>query len=213
MTISETEWRAIEAYANKDHPAAVVIPGYPERRIRPMSYPANDPYDPTRMPSGPGTVPGWNGDTTLNPIPERPKEKPKRRLVFLFLAVVAVVGVCTYGLGMAVVMGSGTVSSPAVAPSVSPDPEPLGDPAAITEKPKGIGEGTYEVGPDVSPGKYRTAGAEPSVLQLCSWTIRAANGEPVDFGVIDGEDEPANVTLKKGQEFQTNGCKPWMRKR
>lgn len=212
MTISETEWRAIEAYANKDHPAVVVIPGYPERRIRPMSYPEPQ-LNP--MPGDPHyrTGPGWNSDTTLNPLPERPKEKPKRRLAFLFLAVVAVVGVCTYGLGMAVVMGSGTVSSPAVAPSVSPDPEPLGDPAAITEKPKGIGEGTYEVGPDVSPGKYRTAGAEPSPFQVCYWTVRSAKGEVLDVGAINGEDEPANVTLKKGQEFQSSGCKPWMRRR
>lgn len=78
-------------------------------------------------------------------------------------------------------------------------------------KPATIGEGTWHVGPDVKPGKYRTAGALDSVVPLCYWDVRKGSetGEYVDQGVANKTSEPGYVTLKTGQYFKTSGCQVW----
>lgn len=75
-----------------------------------------------------------------------------------------------------------------------------------------IGEGTWEVGVDVQPGKYKTAGANDSISGLCYWDVRKNNeeGDFVSQGVIDSKLEPGRVTLVKGQFFKTSGCQDWV---
>jgi hypothetical protein len=69
----------------------------------------------------------------------------------------------------------------------------------------------WEVGVDVSPGKYRTSGAVKGLFEFCSWTVRASD-DP-DSRVIDlgssNANEPGRVTLKAGQSFDTSGCEAW----
>jgi hypothetical protein len=74
-----------------------------------------------------------------------------------------------------------------------------------------IGEGEFEVGKDVTAGKYKTAGAADSMIPLCSFSVLNNQGTYVDSGLVDGLNEQAYVTLKTGQTFKTSGCKAWIK--
>jgi hypothetical protein len=74
-----------------------------------------------------------------------------------------------------------------------------------------VDEGIWEVGPDIAPGKYKTSGAVEGIVTLCSWTVKSGS-EIVAIEVVDKPTAQGVVTLKKGQTFETNGCKPWERR-
>ena len=92
-------------------------------------------------------------------------------------------------------------------------PKPIAVSSAPVQKaPSGsIGPGTWEVGVDVKPGKYRTAGAEAGVVKYCSWQVLKGSetGEFLAGSAVTKEIQPARVTLSKGQFFITSGCKEW----
>lgn len=98
------------------------------------------------------------------------------------------------------------VSTPTAAPARKPVPQK-------TNRPDSIGQGMWLVGEDVKPGKYRTAGAEGGVMMLCYWHTAKTDGDEaiIDQGMVNDVDEPGRVTLKAGQYFKTNGCKPWIK--
>ena len=79
-----------------------------------------------------------------------------------------------------------------------------------SQRPNTIRKGTWRVGEDVKPGKYRTNGALPSEIPMCYWDVRQGSetGDYLDQGVTK-VDEPGLVTLKKGQYFKTTGCEEW----
>lgn len=142
-----------------------------------------------------------------------PPPKRKGRLL-LVLAVAAfacfVIIACAAGVGMW--SAKPTPSPTATTHKTTPDPgvrptaaKPVETKAIIPQ----IRDGEYEVGADVTPGKYKTAGAEDSVIPLCSWSVKK-DGHYTDSGVADGLTEQAYVTLKKGTTFKTSGCKPWI---
>jgi len=75
-------------------------------------------------------------------------------------------------------------------------------------RPDTIREGTWEVGTDIKPGKYKTKGALKSVIIYCSWLVQ--DGVTfIDGGGVDNVDAQGVVTLKMGQTFETNGCQDW----
>jgi hypothetical protein len=79
----------------------------------------------------------------------------------------------------------------------------------VKEDPGTIREGTWEVGTDVKPGKYKTPGPTRGPIPLCYWDVKT--GETfVDQGVKDKVGAQGIVNLKKGQVFTTNGCEPWV---
>lgn len=75
-------------------------------------------------------------------------------------------------------------------------------------RPDTIQEGTWEVGSDVKPGKYKTKGAVEGIVTLCYWDVQKG-GEIVAQGVKDKPGAQGIVTLKTGQTFTTSGCEPW----
>jgi hypothetical protein len=75
------------------------------------------------------------------------------------------------------------------------------------------GEGDYEVGPDVKPGKYKTAGPSPdSVYPNCYYERHKASDDSFR-GIIknDNVKGPTTVTIKQGEMFKTQGCQAWQR--
>jgi hypothetical protein len=81
---------------------------------------------------------------------------------------------------------------------------------SASQRPDTIREGTWEVGVDVKPGKYRTGGALEASIPMCYWDVRdgAPTGDFVDQGVTK-VGESGIVVLKKGQYFKTSGCEAW----
>lgn len=68
-----------------------------------------------------------------------------------------------------------------------------------------FGSGTYGVGVDVAPGKYRTPGADN-----CYWArLKENNGAVGD--IIDNflGSGPQVVTIHAGKYFETQGCGTW----
>lgn len=67
------------------------------------------------------------------------------------------------------------------------------------------GAGTYEVGVDVEPGKYKTIGAAG-----CYWArLKRNDGSYGDIADNNYGPGPQVTTLRKGEYFQTKGCPTW----
>jgi hypothetical protein len=143
--------------------------------------------------------------------------KPKRK-VWPWI-VGAIVGLIILGCGIgALALGSAanqagrsleTVTIPATGTPHGPA-QKAGKAAAA--KSVGIGEGLWEVGKDVKPGKYKTAGAADSIIPMCYWHTAKTDGDEsiINQGVTDKPNAQGRVTLKAGQFFKTSGCKTWV---
>lgn len=155
----------------------------------------------------------WNANYPTPPHPQG-KRMPAWAVVLIcvgvLLAVVCSVAFVAVSLQRPAdpgwtVQPSSSTSAPAPAKTSS-----AATPAAAA--PAGqIGEGTYEVGPEIAPGKYKSAGAKPSAFQLCTWTVKGSDGKVIDLGSAGGEAEQQLVTLKAGQVFESSGCHPWVK--
>ncbi len=134
---------------------------------------------------------------------------PRRRKVWPwilgagFVALVALVALC-----------AGLLSSASKAPAVWTTPTATQAPAVVSTGSKGnntIAEGEWLVGKEVAAGTYRTAGAADSAVPLCHWAVWTDDSktEAVAIGVANKPQQPGRVVIKKGQVFETSGCKPW----
>jgi hypothetical protein len=99
-----------------------------------------------------------------------------------------------------------TVPGPAVTLTVAaPAPKAAAKPAPA---PATIEEGQWEVGVDVPAGVYKvTAAVDPGAQ--CYWSI-TQHGSPdniIDNDIVAGG--KPTVTLKRGQDFTTQGCGLW----
>ncbi|GAA1376663.1 hypothetical protein [Catellatospora chokoriensis] len=72
-----------------------------------------------------------------------------------------------------------------------------------------IEDGTWTVGVDIKPGKYRTV---TTVDDGCYWKIAKAgtNGDNIIANDIVNGGRPT-VTIKVGQEFTSNRCGTWQK--
>lgn len=71
-----------------------------------------------------------------------------------------------------------------------------------------IGNGVYEVGVDMKPGRYKTAGPTDSDVPFCSYRVSSDEaGE--DIITIENVQGPGIVSLAKGQFFFSQLCKDW----
>jgi hypothetical protein len=71
------------------------------------------------------------------------------------------------------------------------------------------GDGTYEVGVDIEPGKYKTAGSAQDSSFSCYWARLKDDGEDIiDNSIQNG---PQTVTLRAGELFETTRCGAWTR--
>jgi hypothetical protein len=71
-----------------------------------------------------------------------------------------------------------------------------------------VEDGTWTVGLDIKPGKYRTV----STVSDCYWAITkdGSNGEDIIANDIVDGGRPS-VTIKSGQVFTSDGCGPWQK--
>lgn len=86
------------------------------------------------------------------------------------------------------------------------------DPPAEEPQPDGIpGDGTYEVGVDIKPGRYSTSGADIS----CYWArLRNTDGGLSSIIANGNTTGRTTVTIKKTDgAFETTGCNPWERRK
>lgn len=156
----------------------------------------------------------WNPNYPISPAPP-PQRKPTPTWAVVLLAVGGVLlAFCILGVAGIALRGSEdpgwTVQPSSSTSAPAPAKASAATPAAAA--PAGqIGEGTYEVGPEVAPGKYKSAGAKPSAFQLCTWTVKGSDGKVIDLGSANGETEQQLVTLKAGQVFESSGCHPWVK--
>jgi hypothetical protein len=103
-----------------------------------------------------------------------------------------------------------TVTAPAPAPETvtvqaAPPPAPAPSPA---EPATGIGDGVWEVGVDVAPGKYKTTGTNSF---SCYYARLKSNdgslGDIIDNNLSEG---PMTVTIKGSDGyFESTGCNDW----
>ncbi|WP_116044486.1 hypothetical protein [Amycolatopsis palatopharyngis] len=72
-----------------------------------------------------------------------------------------------------------------------------------------FGPGTWEVGVDVQPGKYKTAGPDGGLP--CYWArLKDTSGDLgsiINNSILEG---PGTVTINKGELFETSGCQDWI---
>lgn len=77
---------------------------------------------------------------------------------------------------------------------------------------KEVNDGTYEVGVDMVPGKYKTPGPDMSgVFPNCYWELNKG-GDDTDIHNIISNDNlhgPGVLTAKKGQNLKLSGGCTW----
>jgi hypothetical protein len=94
------------------------------------------------------------------------------------------------------------------APSASKAPEPT-----KTTKPESkstMEEGTYEIGVDAEPGRYKTTVPEDS--SNCYWARMKDDRGGLDSIIANDNVSPgarASVTVKSGEFFKSSGCGTW----
>ena len=125
-----------------------------------------------------------------------------RRVGIVFAVIAA--GLCG-GLGV-IVLNTGEDQS--ALSTVLPEEEAGKVTPQVSPGSSTIREGTWQVGSDVKPGKYKTKGALDSVIPMCYWDVKTGD-RITDQGVKNKPNEQGIVTLKKGQVFTTSGCELW----
>ena len=78
-----------------------------------------------------------------------------------------------------------------------------------------FGEGTFEVGTDIEPGTYKTAGPASGWMKYCYWERQSAtDGEFSSIIANEGGEGPTTVTISPNDAaFKTSGCEAWMKVR
>lgn len=133
------------------------------------------------------------------------------------LSLMLVVGLCVV---MGIGLGTGNQNGTQGYVTPSANAQPKGTRAApkakavpqVKPKVTKIDEGTFQVGKDVEPGRYKTSGMRENAL-MCYWhTAKDTTTDKIeDQGVVDKVGTQAYVTLKRGKWFQTSGCDTWVR--
>jgi hypothetical protein len=140
--------------------------------------------------------------------PPVPKPKTRKGLTVLLAAT---------GLVIGLIIG-GSIGSAGQAP-VTAEPAPTASTAKkpvekeAEKKPATFGDGTYEVGVDIEPGRYKVT--VPADGAMCLY--QRLKDDTGDRGTIIAQDvkQPgakASVTIKKSDGFfETSGCGEWVR--
>ncbi|WP_420880399.1 hypothetical protein [Rhodococcus sp. (in: high G+C Gram-positive bacteria)] len=125
---------------------------------------------------------------------DRPGHRPTRRVAGV-VAALAALAMAAGGPGVASAADTGSAGSVDVSQA------------------RILTDGLYQVGVDVQPGTYTTAGAWPGSLIPCIWSRidQLPGGGTV---TIEGGNsfDPVTVTIEQGDDaFMTAGCRGWSR--
>lgn len=115
--------------------------------------------------------------------------------------------VALMGLLMMVGFTSGCSGKTVPGPTVTVTVTPSAAVPKTSSRPATIREGTWMVGEDVKPGRYRSMN-EISPEASCYWEI-TKSGDIIDNDLPTGG--RATVTLVKGQQFKTERCGEWVK--
>jgi hypothetical protein len=166
-----------------------------------------------------GPTPTWSGTFTSPPPAPVKKKRSKKKIVGWSIGgVVVLITVISISSGnTAAAPTSPTAPSLTVTPSI-PDttayapttteapapPAPVGPVTTFTD-------GTYQVGVDIAPGRYKTAGADPSLFADNCYTERESDDSGEFSSIIANNNTtgPYSVTVKKGEFFKADGCLPF----
>jgi len=110
---------------------------------------------------------------------------------------------------------AGPTTTASAVPTTTSAPSPVrssAEAAPVTEpEPGTVADGKYEVGVDIEPGQYKTAGPpEDSVMELCFWS--RTSDDSGDFNAIIASEMvpgPGSVTVKAGEFVKFNGGCTW----
>lgn len=70
-------------------------------------------------------------------------------------------------------------------------------------------QGTLEVGVDVQPGKYKSAGPTGANSAGCYWARLSNDGtDIIDNSIVRG---PGTITIRAGELIETTGCQKWVK--
>jgi len=74
-----------------------------------------------------------------------------------------------------------------------------------------VRDGTYEVGKDISAGRYKTAGPPTkATIRNCRWQSAKDDSGELRSIISSGDTQgPGSVTVKAGEFFQTSGGCTW----
>jgi hypothetical protein len=148
-------------------------------------------------------LPGPEGEKPLVAYPKRRRTWP------WIVAAVFVALLCGFG-GLALISDPSAPKPVVTLPSINSQPTGTIKPSAAKAKTSAVtvGEGVWQVGVDVQPGRYRLA-VSPSKDDNCYWLIsRDDAGEDIVSNGLPTGGHP-QVTLKKGQYFTTQDCGSW----
>lgn len=140
---------------------------------------------------------------------------PKKKRWPIILVVVGIVLLlgCLVGLLTVALKADPTTKTRTPGPASTAAKTRDVTPPAKPVKAKTIGEGTWKVGTEVTPGTYRTPGAKEGIITLCSWQVSTDDdGQHIlSIDAVDSTSEPGRVTLKAGRYFKTSGCQDWIK--
>lgn len=163
----------------------------------------------------------------MPPEPQAPKKSNKTRNVVLAV-IFAITAFCLLGTVIIALAsnagkqgiedGKNAGSAPLAAPTTKSYPTvgipttlpPVKPTKAAPKPPPTIEEGTWTVGVDVPAGTYRVQ--ERITSGDCYWSITktGSNGDDIISNDIVSGGRP-QVTLKKGQDFESNRCGTWVK--
>lgn len=158
------------------------------------------------------------------PVPPQQQPEPKKdRAKWWLLAAGFVLGLIVMSIATSSEPQTITATTPTVTKTVAgpettvtqsvevPGPEKTVTVKAEPPKPEtAFGPGAWLVGEDIAPGKYKTA---EQVGEGCYWEITTGpNGDDIVANQFVAESGGIQrVTLKKGQQFDSNDCGDWVK--
>lgn len=153
--------------------------------------------------------------TTPYPQPYAPPPVQKPRKMWPWIVVTAIVFLFI-GVGIG---GSGSRTTTTTAGATVSGAKVTAAPTAPApaEAPSGpatsFGDGTWVVGEDIVPGTYKSTGARPGFIELCSVTTHA--GAAGDGDVIKWETanagEPVLINVTKAKSVKATGCETFQK--
>ena len=181
---------------------------------QPLPQPQPQPWPQQEMPPGGPQLP-----YAAVPVQQQPK-KPKRfgwpTVIITAVAALSLGGIIgNVGDTAPTAEPSATAiaSKPAEAksaPSASKAPEAKKTTEPVAEST--IGEGTYEIGVDAKPGRYKTT--VPQNSSGCYWERTKDDSGDMDSIIANDNVNPgarASITVNSGEFFKSSGCGTWTR--
>jgi hypothetical protein len=151
------------------------------------------------------------------PPPAAPQPQPKRGRVhwaWLILALFVGIGIGNVGDSSpsqtTASAPTRTAQAPAALQPVPQSQEPAQAPAG-PDFSQGIPDGQYIVPDEVAPGRYKSAGAQPGIFELCSVSTKAANGDVIDWKTGNEGDQVLITITDKADTVEIHGCEPFVK--